>query len=219
MVGWLYIEEQVAAPVRVLEIDETTGLLSIEVAGKFVPNRASLRGQTVLEYRGWKHRRLVRCLGAEEAGSAMLIEAVDLGMVDGVDELDETEGCADDWLIVDGRARCRVQGTRVGACPGSVVTHCVMRVPLEDWRDLRIGDTAVLACVGVPYEQADASDGSITPVLHAARELSEGRSLPKIELVRLRERLRYVIQPLATDWGDRSTLVISRVYATDSLSS
>lgn len=216
MVGWLYIDEQVAAPVRVLEIDERTGLLSIEVAGKFVPNRAALRGQTVLEYRGWKRRRLVRCLGAEEAGSALLIEAVDLGRLDPDEELDPPMGAgqggaAEDWLAVDSRAVCRVSGTRVGACPGSVVTHCLFHVPLDDWRDLRIGEGAVLAGLGVRHADAEVSDGSITPLLHSARDLPPGHRPPRVELIRLRERLRYHIHPMATDWGESTTLVVSRV--------
>lgn len=223
MVGWLYIDEQVAAPVRVLEIDEKTGLLSIEVAGKFVPNRAALRGQTVLEYRGWKRRRLVRCLGAEEAGSALLIEAVDLGRLDPNEEMDQEMdaahgGAPEDWLAIDGKAACRVSGTRIGSCPGSIVTHCLFHVPLDDWRDLRIGEGAALAGVGMRHTDTDTNDGSITPLLHSARELSPDDRLPTVELIRLRERLRYQVHPMATDWGESTTLVVCRVIGQAELS-
>ena len=212
MVGWLYIDEQVAAPVRVMEIDDATGLLSIEVSSKFVPNRSALRGQTVLEYRGWKRRRMVRCLGAEAVGHAVMIEAVDLGLVDPYDNDDQNmAGPAEDWLIVDGKAECEVFGTRVGNCPGSVVKHCLFYVPLNAWRDLRIGEDAALACVGVQHSDPDANDGSITPLLHSARDLGPGDVPPKVELVRLRERLRYQVHPLATDWGESTTLVVNRV--------
>lgn len=212
MVGWLYIDEQVSAPVRVVEIDATTGLLSIEVASKFVPNRSSLRGQTVLEYRGWQRRRLVRCLGAEEVGASMMIEAVDLGLADpSLAEDGGHDGPAEDWLVVEGRARCRVRGTRVGCCPGSMVRHCLIHVPLTDWRDLRIGETAALARVGVPHADMDGGDGSITPTLHCARPPQPDDLPPRVELVRLREREKLTIQPLATDWGEDTTLVVCRV--------
>lgn len=214
MVGWLYIDEEVAAPVRVMEIDETTGLLSIEVAGKFVPNRSALRGQTVLEYRGWKRRRLVRCLGAEEAGSALLIEAVDLGRLDPQEEMDDDcpiTGAPEDWLVVDGKPACQVTGTRIGSCPGCVVTHCLFHVPLDAWRDLRIGEHAALATLGMRHAEGDFNDGSITPLLHSARELAPTDVPPTVELIRLRERLRYQVHPMATDWGENTTLVVSRM--------
>lgn len=214
MVGWLYIDEDVTAPVRVLEIDEQTGLLSIEVAAKFLPSRSLLRGQTVLEYRGWKRRRLVRCLGAEQVGAELMIEAVDLGLMDPNTETDAGAtalGPAEDWLVVDGRACCRVQGTRIGTAPGSLAAHCLFHVPLTDWRNLRIGEDAVLASVGVDTLQADGTDGSITPLLHSARDLGPNDLPPKVELIRLRERVRYEVLPLATDWGESTTLVVSRV--------
>lgn len=221
MVGWLYIDEEVAAPVRVMEIDENTGLLSIEVAKKFIPNRASLRRQTVLEYRGWTRRRLVRCLGAEEAGSALMIEAVDLGRLDPYDEADSdcpVTGSPEDWLVVNGVPACQVSGTRAGCCPGSVVTHCLFHVPLDAWRDLRIGEEAALAGIGVQHVDADTNDGSITPLLHASRDRNPADPLPTIELIRLRERLRYQIHPMATDWGESTTLVVSRAIETAELS-
>lgn len=211
MVGWLYIDNQVAAPVRLLEIDSKTGLVSIEVSAKFVENRALLRGHTVLEYRGWKHRRLVRCLGAEEVGAAMMIDAVDLGHVEPEDQSGGADGHAEDWLIVDGQARSQVKATRIGVSPGSATKHCMFHVPLDAWRDLRIGEDAALACVGVHSLESDGTDGSITPLLHSARDLGSGDAMPVVELIRLRERLRYHIHPLATDWGEHTTLVVSRV--------
>lgn len=220
MVGWLYIDDSVAAPIRVLEVDERTGLISIEIAGKFVTNRAALRGRTVIEYRGWKRRRMVRCLGAEQIGSELMIEAVDVGTSD-VEEMAgeiDPRGAAEDWLVVNGRACCIVYGLRVGNAPGSLVRHCLFRVPLSDWRDLRIGEDALLASVGVTPSEVDANDGSITPLLHAARDRKPGDTLPRVEIVRLRERLRYAIGPIATDWGDDNTLVVCRVHSVGELS-
>lgn len=211
MVGWLYIGETLAAPIRVLELDAYTGLITIEVMSKFVPNKTELRGHTVVEFKDWTYRRIVRCLGAEEVGSSLMIEAVDLGLAGpDEDECEATRGPAEDWLVVDGKAYCQVQGFKQGSCPGSLTTHCLFHVPLEDWRDLRIGADAPLASVGVSYDEADGSHGSITPLLHATRE---PRSIdpPVVELVRLREREKYRIAPLATDWGESTTLVISRV--------
>lgn len=219
MVGWLYIDDGVAAPVRVLEVDSLTGLISIEVAAKFVPNRAALRGQTMIEFRGWKRRRSVRCLGAEQIGSELMIEAVDVGTTDLEDAADaDRRGPAEDWLVVNGRAHCRVAGFRVGTGPKSLVGHCLFRVPLTDWRDLRIGEGAALACVGVAANEVDANDGSITPLLHLARDRRPGDPEPIVEIVRLRERVRYTIGPIATDWGDDSTLVVCRVHGVSELS-
>lgn len=219
MVGWLYIDERVAAPVRVLEVDSLTGMISIEIAAKFVPNRAVLRGQTVVEYRGWKRRRVVRCLGAEQIGSELMIEAVDVGTADPEEAaVDHPRGAAEDWLVVDGQARCRVGAFRAGHGPGSIAGHCLFNVPLTDWRDLRIGEGAVLAGVGISADEVDANDGSITPLLHSARERALGEPAPTVEMIRLRERTRYTIAPIATDWGEDSTLVVCRVLGMDELS-
>lgn len=218
MVGWLYIDDNVAAPLRVLEIDARTGLISIEIAAKFVPNRADLRGNTVVEHRGWKRRRQVRCLGAEQIGSELMIEAVDVGPTD-LEEAADPRGGAEDWLIVNGRACCRINGLRIGNSPGSLVRHCLFRVPLADWRDLRIGEEAALASIGVRPSEVDASDGSITPLLHAARDRKADDPEPVVDIVRLRERLRYRVGPLATDWGDDSTLVVCRVHSVGELTS
>ncbi|MFN3165895.1 MAG: hypothetical protein ACE37H_02400 [Phycisphaeraceae bacterium] len=216
MVGWLYIDDNVAAPIRVLEIDERTGLISIEIAAKFVPNRADLRGSTVVEHRGWKRRRQVRCLGAEQIGSELMIEAVDVGTAE-PEEAADPRGVAEDWLIVNGNACCRVNGLRIGSSPGSLAQHCLFRVPLSDWRDLRIGEEAALASVGVRPSEVDACDGSITPLLHAARDRGPGDPEPTVDIVRLRERLRYRVGPLATDWGDDCTLVVCRVHGVGEL--
>jgi len=218
MVGWLYIGETLAAPIRVLELDALTGLITIEVMSKLVPNRAELRGHTVVEFKGWERRRIVRCLGAEEVGGSLMIEAIDLGLVGPDDEDDnaQTRGTAEDWLVIDGQARCKVQGFKQGNCPGSLTSHCLFHVPLEDWRDMRIGEGAPLAGVGVCYDEADGSDGSITPLLHTTRE-AKCIEQPLVEIVRLRERERFRIAPLATDWGESTTLVISRVIEAGTL--
>lgn len=217
MVGWLYIDEQVAAPIRVLEVESQSGLITMEVASKFLPNRSMLRGQTIVEYKGWERRRAVRCLGAEQVGSAMMVEAVDVGLAEHDDDPDAPQGAPEDWLIIAGKAQCQVTKLRIGYTPGSVTGHCLFRVPLEEWRDLRIGEDAALACVGILAHQADANDGSITPLLHSARELAPDKDPPKVELVRLRERQRYLISPLATDWGESTTLVVCRVFESTSL--
>ena len=218
MVGWLYIDESVAAPIRVLEVDPMTGLISIEVAAKFVPNRAMLRGQTVVEYRGWKRRRVIRCLGAEEIGSELMIEAVDVGTADHEEAaVPHPLGKAEDWLVVDGRACCQVDAFRIGNGPRSLAGHCLFHVPLTEWRDLRIGEDAALAGVGIAAADQESNDGSITPLLHSARERRPGEGEPCIEVIRLRERIRYTISPIATDWGDVSTLVVSRVLEMNEL--
>lgn len=211
MVGWFYINDEVAAPVRMLETDEQSGIITIEVASRFVPNRTMLRGKTIVEYRNWSERRLVRCLGAEHVGNALMIEAVDVGpAMSDADENSDPLGAAEDWLAINGKAYCRVTGLSVSDLAGR---HCLFRVGLTDWRDLRIGEDAPLASVGITLHAAHDNDSSITPLLHSARELPLTYSPPKIEIVRLRERQRLTINPIATDWGDETTLVVAEVNA------
>lgn len=206
MVGWLYINDEVAAPLRALEADTLTGVVSIEVSSRFIANRAILRGRTLLEYRDWPERREVRCLGAEQVGQSVMIEAVDVGKADIQD--DASLGIAEDWLVIDEQAYCRVAGVRAGSQPTG---HCMFEVALTDWRDLRIGEGAPLACVGVTRHGIAEHDGSITPLLHVARELPTNATFPNVEIIRLRERERLTIQPIATDWGDEFTLVVARI--------
>lgn len=209
MVGWLYIDQQVAAPIRVLDLDPSSGMLSIAIAAKFLSRHEALRGQTLVEYRDWKHRREVRCLSSERVGDEVLIDAVDLGMPD--EAADHPEGIAEDWLVIDGQALSQVAGFRAGGGPGTVTGHCVMRVPLPVWRDLRIGAGAALASVGVPAGVGDHEPGTIAPLLQQCDPYAQTKAQPTVEVVRLRERLRYRIVPIATDWHRDSTLVISRV--------
>lgn len=212
MVGWFYINDEVAAPVRMLESDAQSGILTIEVAARFVPNRTMLRGKTIVEHRHWSKRRRVRCLGAERVGNALMIEAVDVGLASSqTDEPDETLGRAEDWLAIDGRAFCQVTGLRANEQPQG---HCLFHVALNDWRDLRIGEGAPLASIGISLNAEQDNDGSITPLLHCGRELPITMMPPKVEIVRLRERQRLTITPLATDWGDETTLVVARVNNT-----
>lgn len=210
MVGWFYINEEVAAPVRMLERDEKSGIVTIEVAARFVPNRAMLRGQTIVEHRNWSERRLVRCLGAERVANALMIEAVDVGPAN-LQHLDndDTQGAAEDWLVVNGRAYCQITGLRTNENPQG---HCLFNVGLTDWRDLRIGENAPLASVGITLHTGQDNDGSITPLLHSARQLPLAATPPQVEIIRLRERQRLAINPIATDWGDDSTLVVARVH-------
>lgn len=210
MVGWFYINEEVAAPVRMLESDTQSGILTIEVAARFIPNRTMLRGKTIVEYRHWAQRRIIRCLGAERVGSALMIEAVDVGPAKQLaDDPAETIGTAEDWLTIDGQAYCQITGLHANAQPTG---HCLFQVALPDWRDLRIGDGAPLAPVGISLQAAQDNDGSITPLLHCARELPVTMLPPSVEIVRLRERQRLTITPIATDWGDETTLVVARIH-------
>ena len=209
MVGWFYINDEVAAPVRMLETDEQSGVLTIEVASRFVPNRAMLRGKTIIEYRHWAERRLIRCLGAERVGNALMIEAVDVGPAKAeLEESTDPLGAAEDWLAINGKAYCRISGLRVSDRGNS---HCLFNVGLTDWRDLRIGENAPLASIGITLHAAHDNDASITPLLHSARELPQSISPPAVEIIRLRERLRLTIRPIATDWGDDTTLVVASV--------
>jgi hypothetical protein len=192
-----------------LETDEQSGVLTLEVASRFVPNRTMLRGKTIVEYRHWSERRLVRCLGAERVGNALMIEAVDVGPAKlDIDEDVDTLGAAEDWLAINGKAYCRINGLRVSERAES---HCLFHVGLTNWRDLRIGEDAPLASVGITLHAAHDNDASITPLLHSARELPMTLSPPTVEIVRLRERQRIAIDPIATDWGDDTTLVVARV--------
>ncbi|MBX2852280.1 MAG: hypothetical protein KTR15_11100 [Phycisphaeraceae bacterium] len=209
MVGWFYINDEVAAPVRMLETDEQSGVITVEVASRFVPNRTMLRGKTIIEYRHWPDRRLVRCLGAERVGNALMIEAVDVGPAkDESNGNPDPLGAAEDWLAINDRAYCRVTGLSVSDRRDS---HCLFHVGLTDWRDLRIGENAPLASIGITLHATHDNDGSITPLLHSARELPLTLSPPTVEIVRLRERQRLAINPIATDWGDDTTLVVARV--------
>lgn len=209
MVGWFYINEQVAAPLRMLEMDEQSSTLSLELASRFVPNLAILRGETVVEYRNWPERRLVRCLGAERVGSALMIEAVEVGSADGhLDIPDPMLSDPEDWLTIDDRAFCQVTDLHTSPRPEG---HCMFRVELADWRDLRIGQDAPLGSIGITLGTSPDFDGSITPLLHAARELPCTADMPRIEIIRLRERARLQIHPLATDWGDTAVLVVARL--------
>lgn len=215
MVGWLYINEEVAAPVRMLEVDEQSAVLTLEVAARFVPNRTALRGKTVVEYRRWPERRHVRCLGAERVGNALMIEAVEVGPVNAQHhDTAHTLGSAEDWLTINSKAYCRVNALTVSTSPEG---HCLFHVGLTDWRDLRIGEDAPLATIGITATAAQDTDASITPLLHAARDFPLNLITPDIEIVRLRERERLAIHPIATDWGDESTLIVARVHQTNPL--
>jgi|GEM_PF-2541821 len=212
MVGWLYIDDSVAAPIRVLETDRLTGVMTLEVGAKFVSSRSMLRGKTVVEYRGWDRRRAIRCLGAEEIGPVLMIEAIDVGHAGlPIAVADPDSGDAEDWLIVDGHAQCMLSELSIGEKHEALLAHCQFRVGLDAWRDLRIGQGAPLASVGIVPSHGDSNDGSITPLLHAARQLGPGEEPPRVEIVRLRERMRYLIDPMATDWGESTTLVIARI--------
>lgn len=209
MVGWMYINDEVAAPVRMLEADDQSGIITIEVAARLVPNRSMLRRTTIIEYRHWSERRLVRCLGAERVGNALMIEAVDVGAARlGHETDDDQHGRAEDWLAINGKAHCQVSELYTNEQPNG---HCLFRVDLTDWRDLRIGEQAPLASVGITLHASHDNDGSITPLLHSARERPMNSMPPKVEIVRLRERQRLTINPIATDWGDDSTLVVAQV--------
>lgn len=210
MVGWLYINNDVAAPVRMLESDRGSGIVTIEVASRFVPNRTMLRRETVVEYRHWSERRLVRCLGAEHVGNVLMIEAVDVGPanIDHEGKHPQAIGTPEDWLTVNGKAHCQITDLRTDQQPQG---HCLFNVSLTDWRDLRIGENAPLACVGIRLNASHDNDNSITPLLHSARETLPTFTPPAVEIVRLRERQRLTVHPIATDWGDQATLVVARI--------
>ena len=210
MVGWLYINDEVAAPLRMLEDDGPTGILTLEIAARFVPNRTMLRGKTIVEYKNWPERRLLRCLGAERVGNALMIESVEVGpAITEQHSTDNTLGPPEDWLTINNHAYCRVSQLRISDRdhPG----HCQFHVALPDWRDLRIGEDAPLAGIGITFPSGQDNDGSITPLLHSAHETPLNAIAPRIEIVRLRERQRLTINPFATDWGDDSTLVVARL--------
>ncbi|MEM6259636.1 MAG: hypothetical protein AAGI37_15260 [Planctomycetota bacterium] len=208
MVGWFYINDEVAAPIRMLEADENSGFITIEIAARFVPNRTMLRRKTIVEHRHWANRRAVRGLGAERVGSALMIEAVDVGRASDERAEDDAAGLAEDWLAVDGRAFCRINQLQLSEKAGG---HCLFHVGLTDWRDLRIGEGAPLAGIGITLQGNQDNDGSITPLLHSARERPLTMMPPRVEIIRLRERQRLTINPIATDWGDETTLVVARV--------
>ena len=111
-------------------------------------------------------------------------------------------------LTINGKAYCRIAGLSVSDKPDG---HCLFRVGLTDWRDLRIGEDAPLATIGIAPHTAHDNDASITPLLHAARDFPLTLVTPDVEIVRLRERERLSVEPIATDWGDDSTLVVARI--------
>ncbi|MEM9414603.1 MAG: hypothetical protein AAGA29_03880 [Planctomycetota bacterium] len=211
MVGWLYIDGEVAAPIHVLDVDLTTGVMGVEIAGKFVPDRADLRREVVIEYYAWKSRRLVRCLGAERIGTLLLIEAVDVGQPLEPSQADTERGAAEDWLIVQGEACCQVSAFSSGAAGGSSTGHCIMQVPRDAWRDLRVGEHAPLAAVGAASGQkVHAGIEAITPMLQPTP--MNASSMPvEVKVVRLRERMVYHLSPLASDWAEDSTVVVAKV--------
>ncbi|MGB0766616.1 MAG: hypothetical protein ACPGYV_02770 [Phycisphaeraceae bacterium] len=218
MVGWFYINDEVAAPIRMLESDAQSGVVSIEVAARFVPRLTMLRGRTFVEYRHWAERRQVRCLAAECVGAALMIEAVEVGSDrnQAGESQSNDAGSPEDWLAIDGRAHCRVANLRASTRP---LGHCIFDVGLTDWRDLRIGENAPLASLGINLGAGPDIDGSITPLLHAARQLPGDLAPPTVEIIRLRERQRLIIAPFATDWGDETTLVVARIEDTRTLQS
>lgn len=219
MVGWLYIDGQVAAPIHVLDVDLATGVMGVEIAGRFIPDRADLRREVVIEYYAWRSRRLVRCLGAERIGTQLMIEAVDVGQPLSHAAEDDTRGEAEDWLIVQGEPACRVVGFSSGAVSGSARGHCIMQVPREVWRDLRVGERAPLAAVGAAVgETVQAGIEAITPKLQPT---PIGAAMPpaEVKVVRLRERMIYHLSPLASDWAEDSTVVVGRVERVEGIGS
>ncbi|XAM00204.1 hypothetical protein OT109_02210 [Phycisphaeraceae bacterium D3-23] len=211
MVGWLYIDGEVAAPIHVLDVDLATGVMGIEIAGKFVPDRADLRREVVIEYYAWQSRRLVRCLGAERIGTLLMIEAVDVGQPLEPSHTDTERGDAEDWLVVQGEASCRVSAFSSGAAAGSGKGHCIMHIPRDVWRDLRVGEQAPLAAVGAAVGQkVHAGIEAITPKLQPT-PMSASPMPVEVKVVRLRERMIYHLTPLASDWAEDSTVVVAKV--------
>lgn len=215
MVGWIYIDGQVTAPIHVLDVDLGTGVMGVEIAGRFVPDRADLRREVVIEYYAWKTRRAVRCLGAERIGTQLMIEAVDVGQPIRAHDADDPRGKAEDWLIVQGEAQSKVLAFSSGAAGGSATGHCIMHIPREVWRDLRVGEQAPLAAVGVTAGKASLSPiEMITPRLRPT-PLSANAIAAEVKVVRLRERLIYHLTPLASDWAQDATVVVAKVDAVE----
>ena len=215
MVGWLYIDGQVAAPIHVLDVDLGTGVVGVEIAGRFVPDRTDLRREVVIEYYAWKTRRVVRCLGAERIGTQLMIEAVDVGQPISENKPEDPRGQAEDWLIVQGQAWSKVSAFSSGAASGSATGHCIMHIPRQVWRDLRVGTQAPLAATGVATNAAaQPSIETITPTLRPT-PLSVHTRPAEVKVVRLRERLIYHLTPLASDWAHDSTVVVAKVDAVE----
>jgi hypothetical protein len=223
MDGWLYVDRQVRGPVRGLERDRSEpGLVRLSLAADLLQDVASLRREVAVDAKALGGRRLVRVLRRRRAGRRVWLDVVDLGPP----EQSREDRPGDDWLIIDGHAvgsvapvRSDVAG-RAEAQPGQALGHLTLQVPTDQWRELRCGAEAPLAGIGRTAVEAmdDRPDVAvITPPLVSMLELLDGPDHelagepPRVELVRLGQRVRLGLEVFASDWGARQTLVVARV--------
>lgn len=211
MVGWIFIDGSVVAPMHRFEEQVDHGLVRFECSNKLLRDRLSLRREVTLEHHNDTRRRLVRCLTARRLSKTILIEAVDLGPASQLDHDHE----ADDVLAVQGQPVSSVDGVRMGGPTPLEPNNIMFELPTPDWRRLRGDRKGLLAKLPlVPGHPLTRVRGvqDLTPPLLVQPEIPTHAG-PKVELIRLRERLRLPLGLYAADWGRDHALVLATVWS------
>ncbi len=209
MVGWLFVDDAVLAPLHRYQQLDQSGLVEFACSGKLLADRSVLRGRVALELTSAGSRIAVRCLAARPHDRVMHVKAVALG--DAAQGLNDEQ--ADDYLIVDGGALSSVSQVRVGTAHHGQAVNVELCIPNKTWREERGRRHGKLALIPPAHQSPIkhlAGLIDLTPPLMTVDPLTPTDRVT-IELVRLRERLRYVIEPYAADWQAQAAVMLANV--------
>ncbi|MEM6391605.1 MAG: hypothetical protein AAF797_02405 [Planctomycetota bacterium] len=213
MVGWLYIDGDVVAPLHRFTRDRHAGIIRFDCSAKLLTDRTLLRGEVAVETYNSTSRQRVRCLTARRMERVYTIEAVELGpLPDRARTLDP----GDDYLIVDGKKVCTLEDVWLGDDQAHrSVRSVALGVPSRVWRIERGTRDGVLARLPDPsYSPLQAVSGvqDLTPPL-LTESLPHDES-PIIEVIRLGQRQRLRVELFAADWQPDMALVLGHVTQT-----
>lgn len=210
MVGWLYIDGAVVAPLHRFKHDHQAGLVRFDCSAKLLADRTLLRGEVAIETYNGTARQRVRCLTARRMQRVYTIEAVELGPVA---SFHGRPDLGDDYLIVDGKKVCALEDVWVGdEQPERGVRSVALGVPSRVWRVERGTRQGMLARLPDPsfsplHVVAGVQD--LTPPL--LTESLGPAETPVIEVVRLGWRERLSVELFAADWQPDMALVLGHV--------
>ncbi|MEM1212585.1 MAG: hypothetical protein AAGI68_09845 [Planctomycetota bacterium] len=213
MVGWLYIDGAVVAPLHRFKHDHQAGVIRFDCSAKLLVDRTLLRGEVAIETYNGTARQRVRCLTARRMERVYSIEAVELGPIPGNDRKADP---GDDYLIVDGRKVCALEDVWLGdEQPERGVRSVALGIPSRVWRIERGTRDGLLARLPDPsYSPLQAVSGvqDLTPPLLTESLTDDER--PAIEVVRLGQRQRLRVELFAADWQPDMALVLGHVTQT-----